>query len=423
MKLRAFAVAVLGALVATPAASPRSHAFRGLNGSVAYVKDQQIWLVRPDGRNAQGITSGRFDIDPAWSPDGSTLAFSRISTGGFDIYAYTPADDSVTPLTNDPAPEFDPAWSPEGTRIAFVRSDELWTMAADGSGARRIRASSPRPDTFGTFDPVWSPDGTRIVFGSNVSDASALYVQALAINPDGSGETRLTRTPGNKSGFSWSPDGSKLAFVSDRTGTYEVYVADADGQNERQLSTGSRSHCPPYPCTVPAFNPSWSPDGTRLAFAHDHEGPLKLYSMPADGGNATALAELTGMSGLAGNPDWQPATDLVVAAVGRPKSARVGRPVTVSFRVRNAGPLEARNLEVGVMVTRGVRARATVPTGGCSGLQCEVALLPSGRTLVVKVRVRPARPGRITVAVRVTNTTGEASETNNTTRVQLAARR
>jgi WD40 repeat protein len=423
MTSKAVAVAILVALVAAPTGASRAQTFRGLNGSIAYVKDQELWAVGPDGRNAHGLTSGHFDTDPAWSPDGSTIAFARIGTGGLDIYAYTPGDDEAIALTNDPVPEHDPAWSPDGTRIAFVRSEELWTMAADGGDAHRIRGSSPRPDTFGTFDPAWAPDGRHIVFGSNTDDGNALYVQAFTIGADGSGETRLTRTPGNKFGFAWSPDGSRIAYVSDRDGGYEVYVAGADGQGERQLTTGAHTRCPPYPCTVPSFNPSWSPDGTRIVFAHDREGTTKLYSAAADGGGATALADVTGMPGLAGNPDWQPATDLTVSAARRTAPARVGLSVTVSFRLRNAGPLDAHDLELRVAVTNGARAKAAVPSGTCAGLGCEVALLPSGRTITVSVRVRPVRAGRITVSLRAASATGDANAANNTARSLVAARR
>jgi hypothetical protein len=421
--MKRFALAILVALVATPAASPRAHAFRGLNGAIAYVKDQELWLVGPGERGPRGVTSGRFDSDPAWSPDGSTLAFTRLGLGGLDIYTYTPAEDAVVPLTNDPAPEYDPAWSPDGRRLVFVRADELWTMAADGSDAGRIRVSSPRPDRFGAFDPAWSPDGARIVFGTNVSDASSLYVQAFTISPDGSGERQLTTTPGNKFAFAWSPDGSKLAYVSDRNGAYEVYAADSGGGGERQLTSESRTHCPPYPCTVPAFNPAWSPDGTRIAFAHDHEGTPRLYTMSAEGGSPAAVTDLSGMPGLAGNADWQPAVDLSVAPVGRPKPARVGRFVTVVFRVRNPGPLDTRDVEVGLAITGGARATAKLASGRCAGLSCELAALTAGRTALLNVRIRPARPGRIRVSARATAATGEANDANNGAAVQLTARR
>jgi Domain of unknown function DUF11 len=129
------------------------------------------------------------------------------------------------------------------------------------------------------------------------------------------------------------------------------------------------------------------------------------------------------MAGLAGNADWQPATDLAVSSTRRSAPARVGRTATVAFRVRNTGPLAARDVELRVSVTNGARARATVASGTCAALACQVASLPSGRTIAVSVRVRPVWAGRIAVSIRPTTATGEANAANDSARSGLAARR
>jgi TolB protein len=114
------------------------------------------------------------------------------------------------------------------------------------------------------------------------------------MNADGTGRTRLTDHPAEDFDPSWSPDGSKIAFRSHRDGNVEVYVMDADGTDQTNLTRSPTSD----------YSPDWSPDGTRIAFASDRDGdPNEIYVMDADGSNQTRITRNPGIDEY---PTWSP---------------------------------------------------------------------------------------------------------------------
>jgi TolB protein len=115
------------------------------------------------------------------------------------------------------------------------------------------------------------------------------------VNADGTGETRLTNSPGFDGDPSWSPDGTKIAFASDRSGTREIWVMDADGSNPKQLTTAPNLN----------QNPSWSPDGAKIVFDSDRAGKsnLDVYVMNAEGSDQTRLTDSPALDAL---PTYSP---------------------------------------------------------------------------------------------------------------------
>ena len=167
-----------------------------------------LYVVNSDGSGAQRLKSSRTRgyTDPSWSPDGTTIAFAitRVGENRFDSsIAVIDADDggSLRRLTRPGGPdELNPNWSPDGTAIAFEHSrsfdrtqSDIWLMAADGSGKRRVTATR-----FYETNPTFSPDGTRIAFASDrdnrrlsqdrLGRGFELYTMAL----DGSAIVRVT---------------------------------------------------------------------------------------------------------------------------------------------------------------------------------------------------------------------------------------
>ena len=149
-----------------------------------------------------------------------------------------------------------PAWAPSGLRLVFPFQTEtsqiaLFTAAADGSDRVRL-ADLPGTPLF----PAWSPDGTKIAF--------ALYNQTTfnydidVADADGTDPVQLTSDPSDDLAPVWSPDGSKIAFQMQRDGNQEIYVMDADGDPEVNVSNRPASA---------DFDPDWSPDGSKLLFA------------------------------------------------------------------------------------------------------------------------------------------------------------
>jgi TolB protein len=147
-----------------------------------------------------------------------------------------------------------PAWSPDGSRLAFVRRydgrsrDAVLVMYADGSGVRRL-TSYPGGREFVRL--AWSPDGGRIAFVRSVS--------TWVLNSDGTAPRRLI---GNAGSPAWSPDGSKVLFVRQRDGDgsgTEIWVANVDGTRQRRLTHNKQFE----------WDPAWSPDGRRIAFSRE----------------------------------------------------------------------------------------------------------------------------------------------------------
>jgi Tol biopolymer transport system component len=160
-------------------------------------------------------------------------------------------------------------------------------MRADGS---RVR---PLTDAGGFFAPDWSPDGRRIVLG-RFSRSDVGREEVFVMDADGSNLTRLTRTTWTNTRPSWSPDGTTIAFASRRGGDLDLYLMDPDGGNVRRLTTSPGRDTEPV----------WSADGSLIAFISSRRAAAQdVYLIRPDG---TGLRRLTNSKAL----DWAPAWSL-----------------------------------------------------------------------------------------------------------------
>jgi len=169
----------------------------------------------------------------------------------------------------------------------FDFNPEVYTMNADGSGQTRL-TNSPGLD----FWPAWSSDGTKIVFTSDRDGNGEVYT----MNADGSAQTRITADAGGDLDPAFSPDGTKVIFVSDRDGHHQIYAMNADGSGQTNLTRTAANE------TEPAF----SPDGKKIVFESDRDGDPsnenhEIYTMNADGSQQTRLTNTS-----TGNPTpWE----------------------------------------------------------------------------------------------------------------------
>jgi TolB protein len=189
-------------------------------------------------------------IDPAWAPDGRTLAAARSGEG---LYVIDIRNGMTRRLTRGRA-DARPTWSPDGSRIAFERQIsptnwEIYLVASTGGKPRPLMRTTAQETS-----TAWSSDGKRIAFARQESNGNwAIHV----VRPDGSGDRTLTDRRRSSQAPAWSPDGSRIAYLDQSGGGGTVAVMSARGGRPLRLT----------PDTMQANRPTWSPDGTRIAFA------------------------------------------------------------------------------------------------------------------------------------------------------------
>ncbi|MDH4065484.1 MAG: amidohydrolase, partial [Acidobacteriota bacterium] len=365
-----------------------------------YYRDTwHIWVVDRDGTGLRELTSGPFDDrEPHWSPDGTRLAFSSDRSGNYDVWMLTLATGEVRRVTTNTANDSMPVWSPDGREIAFVsdRAERgIYAHAVDAGSERLLVA-----DAAAIAAPAWTPDGRTVAHVSVNGASSRLMVGGEAVTDDAedvfpfrpqwtapdellytadgvikrrsrrggqsrtvpfSAEVRFTRsafTPkrpvfspqgpqpvrglmhpvispdGSRVAFaalgdlwvmsasggeavperltqdafvemnpSWSPDGTQLAFSSDRGGSMDLWVRDLRSGRDRRVVPGGQS-------------PSWSPDGSRLAFL---DARSRLLVVHVASGEERQVHERLNEPG---RPSWSPDGRAVVMSALHPYSSR-----------------------------------------------------------------------------------------------------
>jgi len=245
-----------------------------------------------------GGKSVHLNNGPAWSPDGTQIAFVSDRKGSYDIYVMNNDGSQVRQLTSNPfaylyfiignADDYGPTWSPDGKRIAFIsgRDNTMWTyvdtdifiMDRDGRNVVKWKGAQ-----FGHDEeyPAWSPDGCCITYSIS-TDLGYLKTGAYSIYGaviDSGGSSQLTNDEATNYAPAWSPDGKRIAFQSNRDGNFDLYVMDKNGSNLTQLTNSPDTE----------VSPAWSPDGKRIAFVADQGRVENIYVMDADGTNIVQL--------------------------------------------------------------------------------------------------------------------------------------
>jgi len=254
-----------------------------------------MWTANSDGSDEQPVGDQRgWYIE--WSPDRTHLIFDFTDANGDAQIATVRLDGSgFTQLTEGPGFNGDPAYSPDGTVIAYSHSAvaedhpdfrlEIWVMDADGSSPRRLVESG---GVGHDWEPVFSPDGTQIVF-TREADSDGTNSAVHVANADGTDVRALTEFADYVEHPRWSPDGTTIIYNIETqssavdTAVNGIWTVPAAG-GESVLLLESESHRHP-------FKPSYSPDGTRILFGCAVRGaPLEdLCVMNADGSDIRAI--------------------------------------------------------------------------------------------------------------------------------------
>lgn len=232
-----------------------------------------IYSVDPVFGNLLRLTNDPTDdYQPAYSRDGSKIAFVSMRDGNAEIYTMRADGSSLRRLTRHSDPDLFPAWSPDGTRIVFASSRDgggmrLFVIDADGANLRELGGGAEAQQ------PTWSPDGSRIAYVAGVGGGS---FDLFVMNADGTAITRLTE--GLSVQFpAFSPDGSKIAFSAYRDGNAELYLYQ-NGAARRLTHNTFRDE-----------DPTWTADGTRLVMVSDRTGRSGMYLLWLNSGQAVPV--------------------------------------------------------------------------------------------------------------------------------------
>jgi TolB protein len=232
-------------------------------------EDNEIFTIDVDGQNLTRLTDNDvWDLYPAWSPDGSSIAFLSFRDADLDLYIMNSDGSDQRLLFDSGNHDADLQW--QGDLIAFTSGSRIWLMNSDGSEARPI-TDPPRGGEwgkavlpFGDYDPRISPDGTQVEFSRLIDDASEHgNYDLFLVDIDGTNLVRLTETGYTQGVADWSHDGERLIYILaaiDSTGLYDTYMMNADGTANHNVTPDH------YPDNLVIHWAIFSPDDTTVYF-------------------------------------------------------------------------------------------------------------------------------------------------------------
>jgi TolB protein len=275
-----YALLLLGVLAGQKA--PEQVVFCGPVGD-----KQHLFVINLDGSGFKQITnSPGNDREPAWSPDGSLIVFTRglpqkkgASRQGASLYSVRRDGRGLTRLTSGPYYDSFRYWSADGKKLTFYRQDKSMSSYELDLASKKIQKKASEDEWWGSF----APDRKRVatVRGGAVSELAGANDIWLSTSPSAKGK-KLAHIKGSVGIPQWSPDGRYLAFSVEEGNGYKLYVMSIADKKTRLVAGGDNRYIE---------DPSWSPDGKRLSYLESSrdEEPMtnasfrQLYTIAPDG--------------------------------------------------------------------------------------------------------------------------------------------